>query len=276
MSFSEPNPVFFDRCFVIPVILAFCVLVAPYLAPNDPAGFSLANRLQSISFDYPLGTDHMGRCVLSRLLHGFRVTLLAALAIVSVAAAIGSYIGILSGYFGGWLDRFLMRIVEGVFIFPAIAVALTISALLGLGMWSVLISLAAVHWAEYARVMRNLTIAEKEQPYITAIKTIGAKSGYIMLRHILPNVLHAILVLIPYSLSWAILSFSGLSYLGLGAEPGSPEWGLMIAEGRTHMRDHPNLVIAPGLLIICVIIAMNIAGDSLRDRLSPFTQETLQ
>lgn len=245
--------------------LAF-TLAAPLLAPHEPDAFSLSLRLQGLSLEYPLGTDHLGRCVLSRLLYGFHVTPVAAFAIVAVAASIGSVLGLLSGYVGGVIDQALMRVVEGVFIFPAVAVALTISAVLGLGMGAIIVSLGAVHWAEYARVVRNLTVTEKTRTYVLAAEALGASPNWVAFRHILPNVMHAILVLIPFSMSWAILSFSGLSYLGLGAEPGSSEWGLMIAEGRVYMRDHAVLVLAPGLMILSVVIFLNTLGDRLRDR----------
>lgn len=263
----RPRPL--PKCWFL-FLAVFClfIVIAPYLAPNDPNAFSLPQRLLDPSITYPLGTDHMGRCVLSRLLHGFHVTPLAAFLIVAISATIGSIIGVLSGYIGGMVDQVLMRTVEGVFIFPAIAVALTISTALGLSMTTIIIALGAVHWAEYARMTRNMAVTEKERPYILAAQAIGAPSSRIMFVHILPNVVYVVLVLIPFSMSWAILSFSGLSYLGLGAEPGSTEWGLMIAEGRKHIRDHPVLVTAPGLLIASVVLLLNMFGDRLRDHFS--------
>lgn len=245
--------------------LFLLISLAPLLAPHDPDAASLSNRLQGINLQYPLGTDHMGRCVLSRLLYGFHVTPIAAFLIVAISASFGSLVGLLSGYTGGFIDQIVMRVVEGVFIFPAIAVALTISAVLGLGMNAIIIALGTVHWAEYARMTRSIAAAEKQRTYVLAAQTIGASRLRIVFRHILPNVLHIILVLIPFSMSWAILSFSGLSYLGLGAPPGSTEWGLMISEGRTYMRGHPVLVIAPGLMIMVVVISLNMLGDRLQD-----------
>lgn len=245
--------------------LCIFIAIAPLLAPNDPNGFSLPLRLQGISWQFPLGTDHMGRCVLSRLLYGFHVTPMAAFLIVVISVGIGCTLGLLSGYSGGFVDQGIMRLVDGIFVFPAIAIALTISAVLGLGMNAIIIALGAVHWAEYARITRNMAATEKQRTYIQAAKSIGTSPPRIMYRHILPNVVHVILVLIPFSMSGAILTFSGLSYLGLGAAPGSTEWGLMIAEGRVHMRDHPLLVAAPGLLIVVVVITLNMLGDRLRD-----------
>ena len=246
--------------------LLFLVIAGPLIAPHDPNVIHLSARLQGMSLEYPLGTDHMGRCVLSRLIHAFRVTPLAAVLVVALAATVGTAVGLVSGYAGGTVDSLIMRAVEGIFIFPAIAIALVIAAVLGLGMGAMVISLAAVHWAEYARVVRNLTLAEKAKPYEMAARAVGVGPLRIVFRHLLPNIVHPVIVLATFSLSWAILSFSGLSFLGLGAEPGTPEWGLMIAEGRGYMRSHPVLILAPGLTIMATVIAFNALGDALRDR----------
>ena len=247
-------------------IMLFLGIAGPLIAPHDPDVIQLSARLQGMSLEYPLGTDHMGRCVLSRLIHAFRVTPLAAVLVVALAAIVGTAVGLVSGYAGGTVDSLIMRAVEGIFIFPAIAIALVIAAVLGLGMWAMVISLAAVHWAEYARVVRNLTLAEKSKPYEMAARAVGVGPLRIVFRHLLPNIVHPVIVLATFSLSWAILSFSGLSFLGLGAEPGTPEWGLMIAEGRGYMRSHPVLILAPGLTIMATVIAFNALGDALRDR----------
>lgn len=249
------------------VLVAFLVAGGPLVAPHDPSMIDLANRLLAPSLDHPLGTDHMGRCVFSRLIHGFRVTPLAALLVVALAVATGTAVGLVSGYAGGLTDSLIMRVVEGFFVFPAIAVALVLSAVLGLGMGATVVALAAVHWAEYARVVRNLTLAEKAKPYELAARAAGISPPRILFRHLLPGMVHPIAVLATFSLSWAILSFSGLSFLGLGAEPGTPEWGLMIAEGRAFMRDHPRLILVPGLTIVAIVILFNMLGESLRDRL---------
>mgnify|MGYP000218169178 CR=1 FL=1 len=252
--------------FGVLLLMVFLGIAGPWIAPHDPNVIDLGNRLHGISAEYPLGTDHMGRCVLSRLIYAFRVTPLAAVLVVCLSATIGTAVGLLSGYAGGLTDSLIMRVVEGIFIFPAIAIALVLAAVLGLGMWAMVFSLAAVHWAEYARVVRNLTLAEKAKPYELAARAAGVGPIRIVLRHLLPNIAHPVVVLATFSLSWAILSFSGLSFLGLGAEPGTPEWGLMIAEGRIYMREYPMLILAPGLTIMITVIAFNTLGDALRDR----------
>lgn len=251
---------------VVVALLLALVIFGPWLAPGDPYRADIMNRLAAPSLSYPLGTDAMGRCVLSRLLYGARLTTLAAAAVVVVAASVGTLIGIVAGYAGGWFDRISMRVVEGVSVLPALAVSLVVAGVLGLSLNAVVVALAAVHWTEYARVGRNVTMVERSRPYVMAAEAIGAPGWRVILRHLLPNIGGPLLVLAAYSLSWVILSFAGLSFLGLGVEPGTPEWGRMIAEARTHMRLHPRLVLAPGLTIMSFVILVNLLGDALADR----------
>ncbi len=245
------------------------IAVAPAFAPKDPDAFSLPDRLSGPSWQFPLGTDAMGRCMLSRLLAGFHVTPMAAFAIVLISATIGTVTGLMAGYLGGWIDVIIMRVVEGVFIFPAIGIALTASAVMGLGMASMSIALCMVHWTEYARLMRNVAMEQKQATYVLAARAVGASQWRVVLRHILPNTEHVIRALLPYSMSWALLSFSGLSFLGLGAAPGTADWGLMIAEGRPYMRQAPLLLAAPGLMIVSLVIVLNLLSDHATTNLQP-------
>ncbi|MDQ0314092.1 ABC transporter permease [Amorphus orientalis] len=247
-------------------LFALLLVAAPLLAPHDPNLADILNRLAPPSWTYPLGTDALGRCLLSRLLYGARLTVSAACLVVVVAATIGTVIGLAAGYAGGWLDRLVMRLVEGVSILPALAVSLVIAGTLGLSLASVLVALTAVHWTEYARVVRNMTVVERAKPYVMAAHAIGAPGRTIVFRHLFPNVGGPLLVLGAYSLSWVILAFAGLSFLGLGVEPGTAEWGRMIAEARSHMRSYPRLVLAPGLSIMAFVVAVNLLGDALGDR----------
>lgn len=247
-------------------VFALVLLTAPLLAPHDPYRADILNRLAAPSWAYPLGTDAMGRCLLSRLMYGARLTVSAALLVVVAASTIGTLIGLAAGYAGGWLDRLVMRLVEGVSILPALAVSLVIAGTLGLSLASVLVALTAVHWTEYARVVRNMTMVERAKPYVLAAHAIGAPGRTIIFRHLLPNVGGPLLVLGAYSMSWVILAFAGLSFLGLGVEPGTAEWGRMIAEARSHMRSYPRLVLVPGLSIMAFVIAVNLLGDALGDR----------
>lgn len=247
-------------------LIVLAIVAAPLIAPHDPARADILNRLAAPSWDYPLGTDAMGRCLLSRLLYGARLTVAAAVLVVAAAATVGTLVGLAAGQAGGWLDRVVMRFVEGVSILPALAVSLVIAGTLGLSLVSVLIALTAVHWTEYARVVRNMTVVERAKPYVMAAQAMGAPGRVIMFRHLLPNVGGPLLVLGAYSMSWVILAFAGLSFLGLGVEPGTAEWGRMVAEARGHIRAYPRLVLAPGLSIMALVIVVNLLGDALADR----------
>lgn len=248
------------------LLLFLLALLAPAIVPNDPYLGRLQDRLLPPSLEFPLGTDAMGRCLFSRLLMALRVTPAAASLLVLISLAVGTAIGLACGYVGGPVDRVLMRVAEGILVFPAIGLALVLSAFLGIGLWSMVWSLAAVHWADYARLMRNITVAERVRPYVLAATALGTPPPAILVRHLLPNTLAPLAVMATFSLSWAVLSFAGLSFLGLGAEPGTPELGLMIAEARSHMREHPRLMLVPGLVIVAMLIALNLLGDGLRDR----------
>ena len=247
-------------------LIVLAIVAAPLIAPHDPTRADILNRLAAPGWDYPLGTDAMGRCLLSRLLYGARLTVAAAVLVVAAAATVGTLVGLAAGEAGGWLDRVVMRFVEGVSILPALAVSLVIAGTLGLSLVSVLIALTAVHWTEYARVVRNMTVVERAKPYVMAAQAMGAPGRVIMFRHLLPNVGGPLLVLGAYSMSWVILAFAGLSFLGLGVEPGTAEWGRMVAEARSHMRAYPRLVLAPGLSIMALVIVVNLLGDALADR----------
>lgn len=243
------------------------VLLGPLLAPHDPYAANILGRLAPPSLAYPLGTDAMGRCMLSRLLYGAQLTTLSALAVVLASAGLGTLLGAVSGYFGGIGDRLLMRLCEGVSVLPALAVALVIAGVLGLGLQAVILALAAVHWTEYARLVRNAVMIERSKTYVLAAEALGVPRLSVIRRHLLPNILTPLLAMGSYSMSWVILSFAGLSFLGLGVEPGAPEWGRMIAESRNHLRDHPRLVLVPGLTIMAFVILVNLLGDALGDRL---------
>lgn len=263
--FQAGRTMFRGYALVIVVIL-LAILILPFFAPNDPYKAQFLYRLKPPSFDYPLGTDALGRCVLSRLMYGARLTTASALIVVVSASLIGSAIGAFAGMVGGILDRMIMRFCEGMSVFPALAICMIIAGTLGLGLQAVIIALITVHWTDYARVVRNAVIVERTKPYVMAAEALGARRHRIAHRHIFPNIIGPLLTLAAYSMSWAILAFAGLSFLGLGVEPGTPEWGLMIAESRNYLRDHPRLVLAPGLTIAAFVVAVNLLGDLLGDR----------
>lgn len=246
---------------------AVLILAGPLIAPHDPYQPDILNRLQGASWTYPLGTDAMGRCLLSRLLHGAQLTTISAFLVVAAAAAIGTLIGSISGYVGGAFDRIMMRLCEGVSVLPALAVAMVIAGVLGLGLTAVIIALAAVHWTEYARLVRNVVMVERSKAYVLAAEALGLRTAHVVRRHLLPSIGGPLLTIGTYSMSWVILSFAGLSFLGLGVEPGTPEWGRMIAEARNHLREYPRLVLVPGLTIMAFVILINLLGDAMGDRM---------
>ena len=256
----------FHACLLVAAVLLLLLpLVGPWLAPHDPNAADILARLQPPSAEYPLGTDALGRCLLSRLLWGARVTLLWSALIVIIAAAIGTAVGLYCGYRRGWPDLVLMRLVEGVSVLPALVIAVVISGLLGLGLQAMVIALIAVHWTGYARLVRNTIVAESARLYVTAARSMGVPQSRILWRHLLPNIGSPLFVLASHSMSAMMLSFAGLSFLGLGVEPGVAEWGRIIADGRNHMRSAPRLVLAPGLTIVTVIVTLNLIGDELAD-----------
>lgn len=244
------------------------VVLGPWLAPYDPGAADFFNRLAAPTLAHPLGTDALGRDVLSRLLTGFQTTPVAAAAVVAVALGIGGAAGLVCASAGGLLDRAMMRLAEGLMTVPALAVALAIAGVLGIGLTTVVISLAVVHAAEYARLIRNAALAEWASTHVLAARALGASPLRITVRHVAPGLVRPVLTMAAFSFSWAMLSFAGLSFLGLGTPPGASEWGAMIAEARSHMRAHPHLVLAPGLAIVATVLGANLIGDWLGDRRS--------
>jgi peptide/nickel transport system permease protein len=244
-------------------------LAAPVLAPNDPTALHPAQALAGPGLRFPLGTDNLGRCMLSRLLYGARYSLgTAALAAVLIMT-IGVSLGAISGYYRGFIDSLLMRVVDVLLAFPSLVVALAVAGILGPGIVHAMLGLVSVWWVGYARVMRGLVLAVRERPYVESARTIGASDGRILWRHILPNVVPPVIVLATLEMGQLILALAGLNFLGLGAQPPAAEWGAMLNEGRPFLLIAPQLMIYPGLAISLVVLGFNLLGDGLRDALDP-------
>jgi peptide/nickel transport system permease protein len=258
---------------IIIIVLVFVAIFAPQLSPHNPTKATLGDRLTEPCEKYPLGTDHLGRCVLSRVLYGARASLSVGIIVVGVAATVGVALGIISGYCGGALDVLIMRMVDAMLAFPGIFLALAIAGMLGPGFVNVMIALMVVEWTRYARVMRGSILSVKENYYIEAAKSLGANDFYIVTRHILPNAMAPIIIVATLGMATVILSAAGLSFLGLGVQPPTPEWGMMLNDGRLFMRRAPYLTIFPGLAIMITILAFNLLGDGLRDALDPRLRE---
>lgn len=254
---------------IIIFLLIFIAIFAPFIAPHDPVDQELKKRLSSPSSEYPLGTDHLGRCILSRLIYGARISLPIAMTVIGITFAIGVTIGAISGYLGGVTDEIIMRIVDVLLTFPGLILALAIIAALGPGLFNAGIALVVVGWAGYTRIVRGSVLSVKEKEFVEGIRALGASDFYILVRHILPNVIAPVIPLAMLGIGYVILAVAGLSFLGLGAQPPMPEWGAMLNDGRAFMRSAPHLMIFPGLAIMVTVLAFNLLGDGLRDALDP-------
>ena len=254
---------------IIVLIFITLAILAPLIAPHNPAAQHLNERLLSPSLTFPLGTDHLGRCQLSRLLFGAQISLGSAIVASLLALGIGVCVGVLAGYFGGWLDAVLMRIVDLILAFPLLVLALAITGIIGVGMISVLIGIVSVWWASYARIVRSLVLSVRERPFIEAARATGVSPFKIIIRHILPNVITPVIVLATLEMGNLILAVAGFSFLNLGVQSPTPEWGAMLNEGRLFLRRAPQLMIYPGLMISLTVLGFNLLGDGLRDALDP-------
>ena len=244
-------------------------LVAPWSPLADPTKINLPDRLLSPSPEHLLGTDHLGRDTFSRLVHGARATLLAAAATLVLSMTIAVTVGMLSGYYGGWPDTALMGVVDLLLAFPSLILALAVAGALGPGLLNVLLAVGAVWWVGHARIIRGITLGEREMAYVTAARASGASDRRIILRHIAPNILGPIVVLASLDIGWIILGIAGLSFLGLGAQPPTPEWGAMLSDARPHLQTAPHLILLPGAAIFVAVLGFNLLGDGLRDLLDP-------
>ncbi|KGR77190.1 nickel ABC transporter permease subunit NikC [Ureibacillus sinduriensis] len=253
-------------CSVVLCLLFLMTILAPWIAPNDPVAVNLAHKLQSPSMNYPLGTDHLGRCTLSRILYGARTSLGFAMLIFISSLSIGLIIGIIAGYKGGWIDQLLMRIGEGVMAVPNLLLVLGFVGIWGAGLKQVILALILVQWVYYARIIRGMVLSLKEQNYITAAKISGSSQWKIIKKHILPNVLPPLAVMGTLEMGWAIMDLSSMSFLGLGIQPPTPEWGAMIHEGKSYIRTNPALMIYPGLMIMLIVVSFNLLGEALSER----------
>ncbi|MDH7578788.1 MAG: ABC transporter permease subunit [Bacillota bacterium] len=253
------------------IVLGFIVVgvLAPFLTPHDPVDANLDQPLLAPCKEYPLGTDQLGRCLLSRIIWGTRVSLATSFIVLLAILGISIPYGLISGWFGGRVDNLLMRIVDVLLAFPNIILALVIAGMLGPSLTNTMLALAGVSWVSFARLIRGLVLQIKKQEFILAARALGASSLWILSRYVLPNVIGPVVVLATLDLGWIILSISGLSFIGLGAQPPTPEWGTMLSDSRAYFQVEPNLMLFPGLAIMLAVLGFNLLGDGLRDVLDP-------
>lgn len=257
------------------IILITTAIFAPWLAPYDPYEQRLDEALIQPSKAHPLGTDSLGRDTLSRIIYGSRNSLMVGIIALGIAATAGMTIGLIAGYFGGWINTICMRFVDSLMCFPMILLALVIAALLGNGLKNVMIALGIAMLPGYARLMAAQVLSTREDDYILAARSIGTTSLHIIFRHVLPNCLPPLIVLITMQMGAAILAEAGLSFLGVGIEPPGAAWGTMVNDGREYLLTNPLLSCAPGIAIVLVVFSFNMVGDGLRDALDPRLRGTL-
>jgi peptide/nickel transport system permease protein len=258
------------------LILAFTAIFANFLAPHDPEVGALGNRFKPPMWqtggvsEYIHGTDHIGRDVLSRLIFGARVSMIVGFTAVVVAGVLGTTLGILSGYFGGWVDQVIMRVVDAWLALPALTFAIFLAAVWSPSEWNIVIILASVYWTRYARVIRGEVLSLRERDYVRLAIVAGCSKWKIMRRHILPNVINSAIVLATLMLGVVIITEASLSFLGVGVPPPKPAWGLMLADGKKGMMaGYWWLTVLPGLCIMLMVLAANLLGDWLRVKFDP-------
>jgi len=252
-------------CIVGLAVLA--AVIGPWLVPFDPSAQELALRLEGPSRLHWLGLDELGRDILARVMSGARISLFVGLVVVSVSASIGAVMGSLAGYYGGVVDEVISRIIDILLAFPGLLLAIALVAVLGPSLTNVALALSLIGWVGYARVVRAQVLQAREFEYVAAARAISAATPRVLIRHVLPAALPALMVQATLGMGGAILSEAALSFLGLGVQPPTPSWGAMLNYGLAHVLDAPHLTVFPGLAIALVVLGMNLLGDGLRDKL---------
>ncbi len=251
------------------LILVLASLAAPLLTPYDPEKLRLADALIHPNLRHPLGTDHLGRDMLARLLYGGRLSLMIGFLAVGIGLIVGTPLGAISGYYGGWVDMIVQRIADILLSFPSILLALALVAVLGVGLKNVIISVGVSAIPSFIRLVRGSVLSIREQTYVEAAKSVGVKDHVILRRHILVNAMAPVIVQATLNLGTAILVAAGLGFLGLGVQPPTPEWGAMLGEGRQYIFSASYMATFPGLAIFLAVLGFNLMGDGLRDALDP-------
>ena len=262
--------------FAAACLLLIAALLAPWIAPADPAAQNLPARLQPPSHAHWMGTDELGRDILSRVLYGARISLLVAVSVVFSCGLTGLTIGMMAGYAGGWFDRFVNLLLINAFLsFPGILLAIAFAAFFGPGMGKVILALVITGWAGYARLARAQVLKVKELEFILAARSLGAGHWRILARHLLPNILQPILIQATIGMAGAILAEATLSFLGLGVLAPLPSWGAMLNDARSHLFDAPYMVVFPALAVMTAVLSFNLLGDAWRDWLDPRTRSQM-
>jgi peptide/nickel transport system permease protein len=250
-------------------IIVLASVVGPVLVPHDPATQQLALRLDGPSLAHPFGLDELGRDVLARVLAGARVSLLVGLAVVSVSSALGLFFGSLAGFFGGRVDDAISRVIDVLMAFPGILLAIALVAVLGPSLVHVVMALSVIGWVGYARLVRGQVMRARELEYVAAATAMGASVARVLVRHVVPAALPALVVQATLGMAGIIIAEASLSFLGLGVQPPTPSWGAMLDGGRSHLLDAPHVTLFPGACLALLVLGFNFLGDGLRDAIDP-------
>ncbi len=259
----------FTLFFILGLVVIGIAIFAPQLSPYDPLNAVMTESLQEPSSAHPFGTDKLGRDLLSRVIFGTRTSLIMTLCLVAVIFVIGTFLGVIAGYFGGIVDTVIMRFADMMISFPGVILAIAIAGILGGSLVNAMIAMLCVTWTKYARLSRSMVLKIKKRDFVDAAIVSGGSAPHILWTHILPNILPLMVITAAADIGAMMMELAGLSFLGFGSQPPAPEWGLMLNEGRQQLQTAPWLMIFPGLAIFITVVVFNLWGDSLRDVLDP-------
>lgn len=259
----------FTLYLILAVGIGLIAVFAPMIATHDPSEAILTEALQPPGGAHLFGTDKLGRDLFSRVIYGTRVSVPAALILVACIFVVGSILGILAGYFGGWVDMVIMRIADMMIAFPGMVLAIAVAGIMGASITNAVIAITIVSWTKYARLSRSLVLKMKNCDYVAAARVTGSTTPHILFSYMFPNVIPTLVITAATDVGSMMLELAGLSFLGFGAKAPTPEWGLMLSEGRAYMQNAPWMMLYPGIAILIVVVVFNLLGDSLRDVLDP-------
>lgn len=257
-------------------VLILLACLAPVISQSDPLQVSMSEKLQGVSTAHIMGTDQLGRDMFSRVLYGARVSITASFSVVILCMSFGTLMGCIAGYFGGIVDDLIMRVVDIIMAFPSFILPIAITGLLGPSVANIVLAMALTSWVGYARMMRSSVLAIKHIDFVEAAKAMGGSRSRIVLRHIIPNAIHPLIVYAAFNASHTILAISGLSFIGLGAQAPTPEWGSMLKEAVTFISTSPHLCIFPGIMVMITVLGFNLLGDGLRDLVDPRMKKEIE
>ncbi len=260
------------------LILSLILLaaLAPMMAPSDPFKVNMSERLQGVTWEHPMGTDQLGRDLFSRILYAARTSFCATFAVMLSCLFIGTAVGCAAGYFGGFTDEVCMRMVDMLMAFPPLILPIAITGILGPSLANIILALTLTMWTGYARMVRGSVLSVKEQLYVEAAAAMGGSRRQVIQCHIIPNAIYPLVVYAALNAGYTILAIAGLSFIGLGAQPPTPEWGAMLNEATSFMGNHPHLFIFPGIAVMAAVLAFNLMGEGLRDMMDPKLQKEVE